>query len=142
MWKREKKKINNKKNLIIQCVDWNTENIIIENDCDSSGDEENNQNYNNNNNNFIYNIKLFGITENEESICVDINNFTPHFYLEVPTNWTKRNTNSLKNYINYEFDKDDRHRKFKSDILSIGIVHRKKMYNFTNFTNFQNVREF
>ena len=137
MWKRKKINLNeNNNDLIVQCVDWNTENITVNKNEPSSEEEETIDNENGSS--IEYNIKLFGITQDNKSICVSIEEFTPYFYLEVPLSWTKRNTSSLKNYIVNQFEINSP--KFKNDMLTIGIVTRKKMYNFTNFTKFKFIR--
>ena len=89
MWKRKKINLNeNNNDLIVQCVDWNTENITVNKNEPSSEEEETIDNENGSS--IEYNIKLFGITQDNKSICVSIEEFTPYFYLEVPLSWKKK----------------------------------------------------
>ena len=82
---------NQKKDLIIQLNDW-VENDSVIND-DSSSSNESDETDNNHEKWFKekeYVIRSYGITEEGNSISIDIKGFTPFFYLKVPDNWTKK----------------------------------------------------
>ena len=40
----------------------------------------------------VYTIQIYGRKQNGESICVNVNKFTPYFYVKVPNEWTNSNT--------------------------------------------------
>ena len=44
-------------------------------------------------------IRVYGINENNENICLRINNFTPFIYLELPENiqWNTKNAQLFGN---------------------------------------------
>ena len=39
-----------------------------------------------------FNIKALGVTEEGYSVCVNINNFKPFFYIKIPDKWTKNDS--------------------------------------------------
>ena len=96
MWKRNKINIKNNKNIQIQCIDWVTDNIKYSIEHDDEENEENEEKTV-----LEYDIKLFGITPSGQSICVNIEKFTPYFFIEIPENinWKKSYTTFLKQYI-------------------------------------------
>lgn len=47
-----------------------------------------------------YLIKIFGVTQDSHSICCNVKNFTPFFYIKVPQNWKSTN---IKTFIDNLF---------------------------------------
>lgn len=75
--------------LTFQCIEWlefNENNQDNESDNDSD-DVDLRRVHNKEDEHFV--IRVFGVTAQGNSVCLDINNFTPFFYLKVPDNWTK-----------------------------------------------------
>ena len=50
-----------------------------------------------------YKIYAFGVTENNKSICVEINEFTPYFYVKIPDHlqktWNDFKTEQVRLYL-------------------------------------------
>lgn len=83
-----------------------------------------------------YKIRLFGRTDKGKSIFVNVDNFTPYFYVEIPTDWNQTKAFSLVNHIKS---------KIKNPIILKGfknfdIVERKKFYGFTGYKIFKFLR--
>ena len=70
-------------------------------------------------------------------MCVNITNFPPYFYIEVPSDWTLRKCRALVEGI-----KNDRNypEYLKDSILNFDIVERKKFWGFTNNKLFKFIR--
>ena len=144
MWKRNKVNINNKKNIQIQCIDWIVDNQRFNREYDSEYENSDEEGYNSGGEEkqlLEYNIKLFGINEQGQSICVNVEKFTPYFFLEIPENieWKKSHTNYFKSYITKQIN-DSTHSYMVNDLLSVGVVKRQKMYNFSNFKKYKFIR--
>jgi len=120
---------NQKKDLIIQLNDW-VENDSVIND-DSSSSNESDENDNNHEKWFKekeYVIRSYGITEEGNSISIDIKGFTPFFYLKVPDNWTKKTVNKFGVKLR------ERVNKYTSpSLIDIKIVKKIPFYGFCNY---------
>ena len=46
-----------------------------------------------------YKIRLFGRTNENKSIFINVDNFTPFFYIEIPTTWNKTKVFLLISYL-------------------------------------------
>lgn len=141
MWKRNKININNNKNIQIQCIDWIVDNLKFTRDYDSSYDNSDEEDDGDEKEHLEYNIKLFGINQEGQSVCVNVEKFTPYFFLEIPETiqWKKSHTTYLKSYITKQIN-DSNLSSMVNDLLSVGVVNRQKMYNFTNFKKFKFIR--
>lgn len=78
------------KEIIFQILEWSQ--FHEEKQENSSSDEKND-------NQPEYKIRLFGRTNENKSIFVNVENFTPFFYIEIPINWTNTQAYSLVNYL-------------------------------------------
>ena len=67
-------------------------------------------------------IRIYGIDENNESICIKISDFTPYVYLELPSNieWNEVRATMLSNKI------DDLCGKCKP--IKKSLMFKKKLY--------------
>ena len=81
-----------------------------------------------------YKIYAFGITDKDESICVEINEFTPYFYVKIPDylqkSWNDFKTEQVKIYIKNKLYK------FKDSLIKVSVVQKKDLDGFTNEENF------
>ena len=77
-----------------QIIDWNQYH-----ECDEDNEESSEENIKNENINLKYKIRLFGRTENNKSIYVNIINYTPFFYIKIPNEWTLTKIITLINYL-------------------------------------------
>lgn len=83
-----------------------------------------------------YKIRLFGRTDKGKSIFVNVDNFTPYFYVEIPTDWNQTKAFSLVNHIKSKIKNPIVLKGFKN----FDIVERKKFYGFTGYKTFKFLR--
>ena len=90
--------------------------------------------------NKVYNIFLFGVTQEGHSVCVNVKNYHPYFYIKIPDDWTDKFTkkfikkNLENNYNNYELPKNHLN-KYKETKLYESLQYiREKMSNFKEKT--------
>lgn len=121
-----------KDNIIINTIDWTSydEKIEIENDSDSDidmYDDENNykQKYNKE---FI--IKGYGVTDNGNSININIKGFKPYFYVKLPEQ--KWNNIEFNNFINFIQSKLNYYEKDNILLNECKIEEKIEFYGFTN----------
>lgn len=82
-----------------------------------------------------YIIHVFGRTMDDKSVYCKVRNFTPHFYIRLPSSWRKGEAKTkltlmekwLKSFENKKVWK-----KFREGLLSIDLVSRKEAIGFTN----------
>jgi DNA polymerase elongation subunit (family B) len=84
----------------------------------------------------LYKIRLFGRTNEGKSIFVNVENFTPYFFIEIPTEWDKAKALSLINYIKSKISNPIIIKGFKK----FDILEKKKFYGFTGYKNFKFIR--
>jgi DNA polymerase elongation subunit (family B) len=86
-----------------------------------------------------YIIRTFGRTSEGKSVYMKIINFTPHFYIKLPLQWTKMEATSKVDLM-YKYLTSDLNKKiwnkFKSCLLSIDVVERMSAEGFTNEKKF------
>jgi DNA polymerase elongation subunit (family B) len=77
-----------------------------------------------------YKMYAFGVTDTEKSICVEINEFTPFFYVKIPDflqkNWNEFKTEQVRIYLKNKLYK------FKEGLLKVSLVQKKDINGFTN----------
>ena len=82
-----------------------------------------------------YKIFAFGVTENNQSICVKIDEFKPYFFVKIPDHlqetWSDMKTEQVKFYIRNKLYK------FKDGLVKVSVVERKDINGFTNEENFK-----
>lgn len=84
-----------------------------------------------------YVIQLFGRTEDDMSVCLKVTDFTPFFYVEIPSNWGK---SQIKNFIEALKRKVSWNTKdnpnylgdLSESLIKYEFVQKHKFYNFTN----------
>lgn len=115
--------------IIFQVIDWSQ---FHESDEDSSeSDSEQNSN-----SLLKYKIRLYGRTINNESIFVNVEDFTPFFYVEVPLDWNTTKCLSLISYIKNKISNENNLRGFKN----FEIIQKKKFNGFTDYKNFKFIK--
>lgn len=113
--------------ITFQAIDWKSYNIDMSNDDDSedSGKKK-----------FIdqseFLIRLFGVTEKSESVCINITGFRPYFFVKLPNTWSKKYMADLEDCL-----KEKVWKKHKESIISVEMVEKKDLYMFTNSTFFK-----
>lgn len=82
-----------------------------------------------------YKIYIFGVTDNNKSICCEINEFTPYFYVKIPDNlqekWNQYKTKQVEYWLKNKLYK------FKDSLIKVSVVERKDIDGFTNEKNFK-----
>jgi hypothetical protein len=70
----------------------------------------------------VTSIRMYGLGENNENICIRITNFTPYVYIELPSDvsWNEGNVKSICNKINKMMG--------NTKPLKQALVYRHKLY--------------
>ena len=82
----------------------------------------------------VYHIFIFGITENGESVCIDITHFTPFYYVKAPDNFSETSVKLLEMKIRQLLYNDKNH------LISTKLVKKKDIYGFNNGREFNFIR--
>ena len=82
--------------------------------------------------NDVYIIKVFGVDDTGNSVCLSIPDFKPYFYIKVPDFWNKIHAAHLLSQL--ESIASD------SSIIQIKLLRRKDFWGFTNNTLFNFAR--
>ena len=81
-----------------------------------------------------YKIYMFGVTDNQKSICVEVNEYTPYFYVKIPDflqkTWTEFKTEQVRLYLKNKLYK------YKDSLLKVSLIQKKDIDGFTNEENF------
>jgi DNA polymerase elongation subunit (family B) len=83
----------------------------------------------------VYNIRLFGRTEDGKTVHVKLVDYTPFFFVEIPETWTPNNVKNFVKELKYKVYKDQR-----NSLISYDIVKKKKFVGFTNGKLFTFIR--
>lgn len=88
-------------------------------------------------------IRVYGVTENGESVCCNIRNFKPFFYARIPDTWYNHHISALKNYLEFRMEKDFEWRQTKDDdaenfakAFEITKTSKKIFYGYQNDNKF------
>jgi len=117
-------KPSNKSDFIFQALEWVSEDIEEE---DEDYDEEDEYKKNDGK----YTVRVYGMTEQSESVSVKIVNFTPYFYVRVPYEVQEKFTKKHLSHLVYEMQ-EKVIKRFKDSLVSSEILLRKEFYGFTN----------
>jgi len=79
-----------------------------------------------------YHIYLFGVDREGKNVCIDVQNFTPFFYLKIPRHWTNGKIKSFIEECRVALGK-----KRRDNLLGFKIMFRKDGYGFTNNREFK-----
>jgi DNA polymerase elongation subunit (family B) len=98
-----------KQEIIFQVLDWN---------CYEESDEEDVE---------FFKIRLYGRNQENKTVFVKVDGYTPYFYVEIPKNWRKNTVQifveELKKKVGDEY---------KNSLKEYKIVERHKFLGFTN----------
>ena len=89
--------------------------------------------------NLHYIIHTFGRTMEGKSVYMKIVNFTPYFYIKLPTKWTKKEAKSkVKSMFSYLTSSMNKKvwKKFRSCLINMDIVEKMTPEGFTNGKKF------
>jgi DNA polymerase elongation subunit (family B) len=100
---------NKNNDVIFQLLDWS--NYHKENE---EGDKK-------------FTIRLFGMTEEKKNIFVEVTNFTPYFFVEIPDHWTEMQLRILIDVVRNKINKQ-----YQNNFIKVSIVERYKFWGFTD----------
>lgn len=81
----------------------------------------------------FYTMMIFGKTRDDRSVCVNVEGFTPYFYVEIDSRWTSMEIRRIiKDIQDKVYPKE-----FKDGMLSYKIIKAHKFYGFTNKEKFK-----
>ena len=82
-----------------------------------------------------YKIYAFGVTDKDKSVCLEINEFTPFFYVKIPDHlqktWTDFKTEQVRLYIKNKLYK------FRDSLIKVSLIQKKDIDGFTNEESFK-----
>lgn len=117
----------NNEDLIFQVIDWDyyhDEESIDDDDVDD-----------NDNVLLKYKIRMFGITDQQKKIHVQINDYTPFFYIQIPKNTQRTQIQMLLEEVKNRVPK-----RVKNSLKSYDIVKKHIFWGFTNYEKYDFVR--
>ncbi len=117
--------------IIFQIIDWNEYHEGEEQEASDELEEELGVDEKQ-----VYRIRLFGRTSEGKSIYVNVEDYNPFFYVEIPTDWNATKAYSLINYIKGKIT----NKKILDGFKTFDIIERKKFYGFTAYKNFKFLR--
>ena len=85
----------------------------------------------------VFDIKMYGVNDKGLTACINVNNYTPFFYVKVGDGWGEKEKNQF--VIQVKIDVGEQ---YAGDILKTNLVQRKKLYGFDagreyNFVQFK-----
>lgn len=118
----------------------NIVNIIHGDTCDneySGGDDDDEEEGEFNLHDKRYQIRIFGVTLEGLSVQIDVNNFNPYFYVEVPDHWKIETKNQFVRCIKSMMMKRFRETLIESECKLVG---KEKYMGFTNHKQYKFVK--
>ena len=111
----------------MQCLHWNGDNQFVE---DTQG--------HNTNFNLEHIIKIYGVTTEGYSACLNVYDFMPYFYIRIDNGIKDNIKMKIMRALKEDAVQEKRISKFIANgILNCEIVERKEFYGFTNNTMFK-----
>ncbi len=83
----------------------------------------------------VYHIRLFGKTRDQKSIYVDVEGYTPNFYVKVEKNWKTSNIDKIIEEVKKRVFADKR-----NGLVMYRVVKKYDFYGFTNYTQFDYIQ--
>lgn len=97
----------------------------------------------------LYTLLIYGTCENGATVCVDVRNFMPFFYIKPPDSWEELSESAfegkvaefkefmisqkyMSRYMNREYEKKIIPKNMESHFKDLTIVKRKDFWGFTN----------
>ena len=120
-------KINNNEDIILQLNDWRSYDVIDDDYNEEDEDDETPS--------FLkkkkFLIKAYGITEQGNSILININGFCPYFFVKMPNGWDKTKVKKFKRYL---INNVKQYHKDSITKRGFCILSKIPFYGFTNNT--------
>ncbi len=83
-----------------------------------------------------YMVQMYGRTKEGKTVYVQVNGFTPYFFVEIPGKWKKRQVQKFVDCVKYRIYPKE----FQENLISWDIVKKHKFYGFTAGKLFKFVR--
>ena len=83
-----------------------------------------------------YKIRLYGRTTDNKSIYVNVNDYTPFFYIKIPQEWNVAKAMTLVSFLKSKMTNETVLKGFQN----FELVERKDLYGFTGYANFKFIR--
>lgn len=98
---KEYKEIKNGKDLIFQALEWQSANEEYANDTNTTNviNDINDDEQENKKKSEKFIVRIFGVTQQGNSICLNVLNYTPFFYIKIPQFFKSKHINALINYV-------------------------------------------
>ena len=109
-----------------QIIDWESRTRKEENSDNNENSEENQIS------DEYYDIHLFGLTPEKQSVHLKISDFTPYFYIEIPKEWNRIKLVTFVNFLKERVKYSNRYKGCEDFLISYKFVKRHKFYGFTN----------
>ena len=100
------------------------------NEEESSASSESSNKYKTNEDNYL--LRAFGRLDTGESVCIDITDFVPYFYIWIPQDWNK---NILQIFISQI--KNKVYRAYKDHLINYSIIYQKPFTHYTGDNTFK-----
>lgn len=126
-------------NLVFNITNWHEANDEVYDDDEENEDEQSDDSNRKRRRELIYAIKIYGRTENGTSVYLNVIDYKPHFYVEVPDSWDYMMIAMMISHIK-EGVKKEKGFKCASGFLSHEVVMKKRLYGFTAGRKFKFVR--
>lgn len=124
----------NKNDLQFQIIEWYAADVVPKTDSDSD-DSEDQDKKKYKEDLSEYKIIIFGKDENGKTYSLMVNEFTPYFYIKVPSYFKKSDLNRFERWV-----RSSMWSKYRNSFLRTNIVKKKIFRNFNNFKQFYFVR--
>ena len=89
-----------KKIIQFEITGWHSEDYLDESELsDSDSDSDDNKKYKINKDKSLYKIIVWGKDINEKTYTLEINEFTPYFYIKLPNNARSHHKDAIENFV-------------------------------------------
>jgi DNA polymerase elongation subunit (family B) len=82
-----------------------------------------------------FTVRLFGMTDEKQTIHVEVTHFTPYFYVELPDNWSEAHLAALMNVVKNKVPPT-----YMENFVRTTIIKKYKFWGFTNEKQFKFAR--
>ena len=131
--------IMSKKIIQFEITGWHSEDYLdeseINDDSDSDSDDSNDKKYKINKDKSLYKIIVWGKDINEKTYTLEINEFTPYFYIKLPNNARSHHKDAIENFVRRNMWK-----KYQDCFLRTTLLKKHSFRNFDNKKKYKFVR--
>lgn len=128
--------IMSKKIIQFEITGWHSEDYLDESELsDSDSDSDDNKKYKINKDKSLYKIIVWGKDINEKTYTLEINEFTPYFYIKLPNNARSHHKDAIENFVRRNMWK-----KYQDCFLRTTILKKHSFRNFDNKKKYKFVR--